>query len=76
VTAPFTLAQYLATMGSQYQVAVNLSASQVVRAGGTNPVTTLSADATARQNQEWIDRYYSDFNQSFSGRSRGSNQPD
>ena len=75
MTAPFTLASYLATMGSQYQVAINIGASTAVRAGATNPVLTPDAETMRRQRQEWVDTYWSSFNSSYSGEPRGSNQP-
>jgi hypothetical protein len=75
MTAPFTLSTYLNNQASSYQTAVNVGASNAVRAGATNPVLTPDAETMRRQRQEWIDSYLSNLNASYSGEPRGSSQP-
>lgn len=72
MTAPMTQATYVNGQGSQYYARLYTSASQVVVAGGTNPVTTADPEKLRRVLTDAVDFWSSNLNASFSGEPRGS----
>jgi hypothetical protein len=72
MTAPMTQATYVANCGSAYYRGIYSSASAMVVAGGTNPVTTADAERLRRVFTEAVDFWQSNLNQSYSGEPRGS----
>lgn len=76
MSAPMTQATYVNGQGSQYYRGIYQAASQVVVAGGTNPVTTADPEKLRRVFTDAIDFWQSNLNQSYSGEPRGSSNAD
>lgn len=76
MTAPMTQATYVNGQGSQYYSRLYTTASQVVVAGGSNPVITADPEKLRRVFTDAIDFWQSNLNQSYSGEPRGSSSSD